>query len=59
MNLTLQYVIVGIIIAAVVAKVIIGLLKQKKHPTGCCGCPLSESCKSKSNDADSECQCHD
>ena len=56
MNMTLQYIIVGIVIAAVLVRIIVAICKKSKHPTGCCGCPLGENCVSKSK-KDNSC-CH-
>ncbi len=49
MSLTLQYVIVGLVIAAVIARIVFLLVKRKNPPSGCCGCPLEENCKSRDN----------
>ena len=49
MNLTIQYIIVGIILAAVAVYIVLKLIKLKKSdtPPACAGCALSKNCSKK------------
>ena len=49
MNLTIQYIIVGIILAAVAVYIVLKLIKLKKTdaPPACAGCALSQTCAKK------------
>ncbi len=49
MNLIIQYIIVGIILAAVAVAVVWKLIKLRKSdaPPACAGCALSRSCDKK------------
>lgn len=51
-NIAIQYTAVGIIIIAALAWLVIKFFKQRKKGghSQCCGCSLSENCKSPAKD---------
>lgn len=64
MNMTIQYIIVGIILAAVAVYIVWKLKKLKKsdNPPACAGCSLANDCKKKINikqQNNSKPECHE
>lgn len=56
MNLAIQYIIVGIILAAVAVYIALKLIKLKKTdvPPTCAGCALSQTCSKKEKNLNSK-----